>query len=64
MKVVIVKCDEDGNIGFKSILLKKRKICRSTKLHHGNLPSPAHGVFSKEHIREVCDIVHKFGGQV
>ena len=62
MKVVIVKCDDEGNIDLVDLAEK-------AELHKDNLscimatyPS-THGVF-EEHIREVCDTVHKFGGQV
>jgi len=62
MKVVIVKCDIEGNIDLIDLAEK-------AELHKDNLscimatyPS-THGVF-EEHIREVCDTVHKFGGQV
>jgi glycine dehydrogenase len=62
MKVVIVKCDIEGNIDLVDLAEK-------AELHKDNLscimatyPS-THGVF-EEHIREVCDTVHKFGGQV
>ncbi|MCK5903517.1 MAG: aminomethyl-transferring glycine dehydrogenase [Cocleimonas sp.] len=62
MKVVIVKCDEKGNVDLNDLGEK-------AKQHHDNLaclmvtyPS-THGVF-EEAIVEVCDIIHQHGGQV
>ena len=62
MKVVVVNCDKEGNVDFED--LKKK-----TELHSENLgalmvtyPS-THGVF-EEKISEICDLIHKNGGQV
>ncbi|KAA3620560.1 MAG: glycine dehydrogenase (aminomethyl-transferring) [Proteobacteria bacterium] len=62
MKVVVVGCDQDGNIDVDQL--------RETAAKHGDdlaalmvtYPS-THGVF-EEAIREICDIIHKAGGQV
>ncbi|MGB5996636.1 aminomethyl-transferring glycine dehydrogenase [Marinomonas sp.] len=62
MKVVIVKCDEDGNIDLVDLAAKAEKHAAELSCIMATYPS-THGVF-EEHIREVCDIVHKFGGQV
>ncbi|RNF47317.1 glycine dehydrogenase (aminomethyl-transferring) [Marinomonas hwangdonensis] len=62
MKVVIVKCDEDGNIDLVDLAEKAEKHAAQLSCIMATYPS-THGVF-EEHIREVCDIVHKFGGQV
>jgi glycine dehydrogenase len=62
MKVVIVKCDEDGNIDLVDLAEKAEKHAADLSCIMATYPS-THGVF-EEHIREVCDIVHKFGGQV
>lgn len=62
MKVVIVKCDEDGNIDLVDLAEKAEKHAAELSCIMATYPS-THGVF-EEHIREVCDIVHKFGGQV
>lgn len=62
MKVVIVKCDEDGNIDLVDLAEKAEKYAAELSCIMATYPS-THGVF-EEHIREVCDIVHKFGGQV
>ncbi|GAB3475816.1 aminomethyl-transferring glycine dehydrogenase [Marinomonas epiphytica] len=62
MKVVIVKCDESGNIDLVDLAEKAEKHAAQLSCIMATYPS-THGVF-EEHIREVCDIVHKFGGQV
>lgn len=62
MKVIVTKCDENGNIDVADLREK-------AELHRENLsclmvtyPS-THGVF-EESITELCAIVHEFGGQV
>lgn len=62
MKVVVVACDDQGNIDLDDLNAKVEK-------HHNELscimityPS-THGVF-ESHVRQVCDIVHAAGGQV
>ena len=62
MKVVVVACDETGNVSVDDI---KAKIAA----HAGNLAAlmvtypSTHGVF-EEAIGEICDLVHEAGGQV
>ncbi len=62
MKVVIVKCDKDGNIDVNDLREK-------ANMHKDNLSSlmvtypSTHGVF-EEDIIEICNIVHENGGQV
>lgn len=62
MKVVVVKCDEDGNVDIADLKTK-------TEAHRDNLAAimvtypSTHGVF-EESIAELCDIVHDAGGQV
>ncbi|WP_191603463.1 aminomethyl-transferring glycine dehydrogenase [Marinomonas algicola] len=62
MKVVIVKCDNEGNIDVEDLAAKAEKHADQLSCIMATYPS-THGVF-EEAIREVCDIVHKFGGQV
>ncbi|TYL47904.1 aminomethyl-transferring glycine dehydrogenase [Marinomonas sp. IMCC 4694] len=62
MKVVIVKCDEDGNIDLVDLKEKSEKHANQLSCIMVTYPS-THGVF-EEHIREVCDMVHHYGGQV
>ncbi len=62
MKVVVVKCDEKGNIDIADLRAK-------AELHRDNLAAlmvtypSTHGVY-EEGIREVTSIVHENGGQV
>jgi glycine dehydrogenase len=62
LKVVAVACDEDGNIHLDDLRAK-------TEAHKDDLAAlmvtypSTHGVF-EETIREICEIVHTFGGQV
>jgi glycine dehydrogenase len=61
-KVVVVKCDEAGNIDLQDLTQKAEQHSE----HLGGLmvtyPS-THGVF-EETIREVCDLIHQHGGLV
>ncbi|MGR5435491.1 aminomethyl-transferring glycine dehydrogenase [Vibrio owensii] len=62
MKVVVVKCDEEGNIDITDLAAKIEK-------HKDNLSSimitypSTHGVY-EEQVKEVCEMVHAAGGQV
>ncbi|MDY7008406.1 MAG: aminomethyl-transferring glycine dehydrogenase [Cyanobacteriota bacterium] len=62
LKVVVVKCDKQGNIDIAD--LKKK-----TEKHKDNLAAimvtypSTHGVFEEE-ISEICEIIHANGGQV
>ncbi|MEL7315999.1 MAG: aminomethyl-transferring glycine dehydrogenase [Cyanobacteria bacterium J06559_3] len=62
MKVVGIKCDEDGNIDIADLQTKAAKHADNLAALMVTYPS-THGVF-EEGIREVCDIVHSYGGQV
>ena len=62
MKVVVVACDDKGNIDVAD--LKKKAEEHKTTLAALMVTYPStHGVF-EESIRDICDIVHKNGGQV
>jgi glycine dehydrogenase len=62
MKVVIVKCDSDGNIDVNDLKAK-------TKHHEKDLAAlmitypSTHGVFENS-VQEICNIIHESGGQV
>ncbi|KYN90712.1 glycine dehydrogenase (aminomethyl-transferring) [Vibrio cidicii] len=62
MKVVVVKCDENGNVDLIDLAEKIEK-------HKDNLSSimitypSTHGVY-EEQVKEVCEMVHAAGGQV
>src|SRR5690606_18054349 len=62
MQVVVVRCDERGNIDVGDLRAK-------TEAHAANLAAvmvtypSTHGVF-EEPIVEICDLIHQYGGQV
>ncbi|MCL9780096.1 aminomethyl-transferring glycine dehydrogenase [Vibrio sp. S4M6] len=62
MKVVVVKCDDNGNIDMADLEAKIEK-------HQDNLSSimitypSTHGVY-EEQVKEVCEKIHAAGGQV
>ncbi|CAH0529750.1 aminomethyl-transferring glycine dehydrogenase [Vibrio hippocampi] len=62
MKVVVVKCDDNGNIDLEDLAAKIEK-------HHDQLASimitypSTHGVY-EEQVKQVCEMVHEAGGQV
>ena len=62
MKVVVVKCDEQGNVDVADLQAKAEKHADNLAAIMVTYPS-THGVF-EEQIMEVCDIVHQHGGQV
>jgi len=62
MKVVVVNCDESGNIDFKDLKDKAQKYQKNLAALMVTYPS-THGVF-EEKIKEICEIIHKQGGQV
>ena len=62
MKVVVVKTDERGNIDVADLRAKAQDNGLNLAALMVTYPS-THGVF-EESIVEICEIVHKFGGQV
>ena len=62
MEVVVVKCDEDGNVDLTDLRAKAEQ-------HRANLAAlmvtypSTHGVFEEE-IVDICQIIHANGGQV
>ena len=62
MKVVVVKCDDDGNIDLGDLRAKAEPARDDLGALMVTYPS-THGVF-EESIREICDVVHEHGGQV
>lgn len=62
MDVVVTKCDENGNINLDD--LKPKVQANKDRLAALMITYPStHGVFEEE-IREICEIVHEFGGLV
>ncbi len=62
MKVVVVNCDDKGNIDLTD--LKNKAETNKDNLAALMVTYPStHGVF-EEAIKEICNVVHKYGGQV
>jgi len=62
MKVVVVKCDNDGNIDVADLAAKAESHSSTLAAVMVTYPS-THGVF-EDSITTVCEIVHQHGGQV
>ena len=62
MKVVVVKCDDQGNIDVGDLKAKASENADALAALMVTYPS-THGVF-EETIREICAVVHDNGGQV
>jgi glycine dehydrogenase len=62
MKVVVTKCDENGNIDVADLRAKAEQYSDSLSCLMVTYPS-THGVF-EESIKEICALIHEHGGQV
>ena len=62
MKVVVTKCDEAGNIDVEDLKTKAAEHANDLAALMVTYPS-THGVF-EESIKEICDTIHAYGGQV
>ncbi|HEV7672343.1 MAG TPA: aminomethyl-transferring glycine dehydrogenase [Thermoanaerobaculia bacterium] len=62
MKVVVVACDDRGNIDIPDLAAKAEQHAASLAALMVTYPS-THGVFEAG-IRDICEIVHRHGGQV
>jgi glycine dehydrogenase len=62
MKIVIVDCDQQGNIEVSDLERKAAEHSANLAVLMVTYPS-THGVF-EESITRICDVVHKHGGQV
>jgi glycine dehydrogenase len=62
MQVVVVACDDEGNIDIEDLKAKASEHSENLGALMVTYPS-THGVF-EETIREICDIIHQHGGQV
>ncbi|MCG9784239.1 aminomethyl-transferring glycine dehydrogenase [Vibrio brasiliensis] len=62
MKVVVVKCDDEGNIDMVDLAAKIEKHAENLSSIMITYPS-THGVY-EEQVKEVCEMVHAAGGQV
>lgn len=62
MKVVVVRCDQRGNVDVDDLAAKAKG--HSDRLAAVMVTYPStHGVFEEE-IRKICDIIHRHGGYV
>lgn len=62
MKVVLVKCDDKGNIDVEDLKARAAEHAEDLSCLMVTYPS-THGVF-EEAIREICATIHQYGGQV
>ena len=62
LKVVVVNCDKNGNVDLDDLRAKAAEAGDNLSSIMVTYPS-THGVY-EEGIRDICDIVHSFGGQV
>ena len=62
MEVVIVDCDDDGNVDLADLKAKAHSAGDRLSCLMITYPS-THGVY-EEGIREICEVVHQHGGQV
>ena len=62
LKVVVVNCDDNGNVDLEDLKLKVEENSKSLAALMVTYPS-THGVF-EESIKDICKIIHEAGGQV
>jgi glycine dehydrogenase len=62
MEVVVVACDDNGNVDVADLKAKAEQYATTLGALMITYPS-THGVF-EESIKEICDVVHQYGGQV
>ncbi|WP_218354048.1 aminomethyl-transferring glycine dehydrogenase [Alteromonas lipotrueiana] len=62
LKVVVVNCDKNGNVDLKDLRAKAEEVGDNLSCAMITYPS-THGVY-EETAREMCEIVHQYGGQV
>jgi len=62
MKVVVVACDENGNVDLEDLAKKAEQHNKNLAAIMITYPS-THGVF-EQGVQQICEIVHKHGGQV
>ena len=62
MQVVVVACDEQGNVDMADLSAKAERHSANLSCLMVTYPS-THGVF-EGHIREICEVIHRHGGQV
>ena len=61
LKVVVVACDSKGNVDLNDLRKKAEEV--GDNLSCAMIAYPSATVY-EETVREICDIVHQYGGQV
>jgi glycine dehydrogenase len=62
LKVVVVNCDKNGNVDLDDLRAKAAEVGDNLSCAMITYPS-THGVY-EETVKEMCEIVHQYGGQV
>lgn len=62
MQVVVTACDKQGNVDLDDLKAKAAEVADNLSCIMITYPS-THGVY-EETVREICNIVHQYGGQV
>lgn len=62
LKVVVVRCDDNGNVDLQDLQAKAKQHAANLSTLMVTYPS-THGVFEAS-IREICDVAHQYGAQV
>ncbi|WP_396587165.1 aminomethyl-transferring glycine dehydrogenase [Bermanella sp. R86510] len=62
MRVVVTKCDEQGNIDFDDLKAKAEELSESLSCLMMTYPS-THGVY-EDGAKAICELIHEHGGQV
>jgi glycine dehydrogenase len=62
MRVVIVECDDNGNVDLEDLKARAHEAGDKLSCLMATYPS-THGVY-EEGIRDICEVIHKYGGQV
>ncbi len=62
MKIVVVGCDENGNVDLQDLEAKAKKYSETLSTLMITYPS-THGVYEQQ-ITKICELVHEHGGQV
>jgi len=62
LKVVVVKCDELGNVDYADMEQKSKQLADQLSCLMMTYPS-THGIY-EDGVKEICDLIHRHGGQV
>ena len=62
MRVVVTKCDDEGNVDFNDLKEKAEELKDNLSCLMMTYPS-THGIY-EEGAKEICDLIHANGGQV